>query len=566
MNQEEALKILKAGRNVYLTGAAGSGKTFVLNKYIEYLHERGVAVAVTASTGIAATHLGGTTIHSWSGIGIKDDLSSNEIEGLIQKESLFKKYEKNRVLIIDEVSMLRPKMFDALNRLAKAMKRNDLPFGGMQVVLSGDFFQLPPVVRYGEESLYIDASESWRDMDIRICYLEEQHRQVDDDLSSILNEIRNGEISGSTYELLEGLRGVKNTNGFRPTRLHTHNIDVDTVNEVELEKIDEDEKIFNIKTYGRPSAVDGLVKGLLASETLRLKKNAIVMFVKNNFEAGYVNGTLGTVVGFDYGLPVIETFTGKTIKVEPETWEIIDDGKIVASAEQLPLRLAWAITVHKSQGMSLDAAEIDLSKSFVPGQGYVALSRLRSLDGLTLLGINNTALQIDPYVVELNKWLKKESEKWCQVITRFAPEDMDDMHNKFIKESGGTINENEIRDNRKQAAEKAKYAKKTGSDKKPSHEITLEFVERGMNLNQIASERGVKQATIISHLEKIKEGEYFTGRQLKTKFKALKPRAENLKEISKAFKKKPNSNLASIYRNLGGKYSFEELRVARLFI
>jgi hypothetical protein len=565
MTQEEALRILKAGKNIYLTGPAGSGKTFVLNEYVSYLRERGVSVAVTASTGIAATHLGGVTIHSWSGLGIKGSLTTTEIDNLIQKESLYKKYEKTKVLIIDEVSMLKPQMFDSINRLAQAILGNEKPFGGMQVVLSGDFFQLPPVVKYGEEAAYIDASESWQNMDIRICYLEEQHRQTDNKLNSILSEIRKGEISEGTFEILESMKGVKTDNGFKPTRLHTHNINVDEVNDTELDKIDEEEISFEIKTHGRPSSVDSLVKGLLTPSTLRLKKNAAVMFVKNNFEAGYVNGTLGTVVGFDSGLPVVETKEGKIITVEPETWEILDDGKIIASAEQFPLRLAWAITIHKSQGMSLDAAEIDLSRSFVPGQGYVALSRLRSLDGLTLLGINNMALSIDPYVLRLDNWLRRESSKWSQVITRFTSEDMDEIHNKFVKDKGGTIDEGEIKDNKSKAKEKAKYAK-TNSGKKPSHEITMELVEKGMNLNQIASERGVKQETVISHLEKLKKGEYFDDKKMKTKLKAFKPATATLAEIKKAVKKKPDAKLTTLYRNLGGKYSFEELRIARLFI
>ena len=231
MIQKEALDILKAGRNVYLTGAAGSGKTYVLNEYKDYLKERGVVTAVTASTGIAATHLEGMTIHSWSGIGIKDDLSQNDIEQLVQKEHLWKRYDKTKVLIIDETSMIHPRMFDALDRLARAMKGRSKAFGGMQVVLSGDFFQLPPIVRERSDVAYIDSSNAWRAMDVRVCYLEEQYRQDDVSLESILGEIRSGEISTATKEKFLKMNGVRRKTKATPTRLYTHNSDVDAQNE-----------------------------------------------------------------------------------------------------------------------------------------------------------------------------------------------------------------------------------------------------------------------------------------------------------------------------------------------
>ena len=161
MKQKDALKILKAGKNVYLTGAAGSGKTYALNEYITYLKNRGVRAGITASTGIAATHIGGVTIHSWSGVGIKDNLDDRDIEHLVQKEYLYKRFEKTKVLVIDEVSMLSSRLFDSVERVCRAMKRSEEPFGGMQVVLSGDFFQLPPISREGGETEFIHKSEAW---------------------------------------------------------------------------------------------------------------------------------------------------------------------------------------------------------------------------------------------------------------------------------------------------------------------------------------------------------------------------------------------------------------------
>lgn len=547
MTQREALNILKAGRNVYLTGAAGSGKTYVLNQYTKYLKDRGVPVAITASTGIAATHLGGMTIHSWSGIGIKETLSDSDVDLLVQKEHLFKRYEKTKVLVIDEVSMLHPEMFDALDRLARAMKMVDKPFGGMQIVLSGDFFQLPPVTKDGR-SRYIDSSNAWKSMNIRVCYLEEQHRQQGGSLESILSEIRDGEISYSTQEIFEELLESRERRSGEPTRLYTHNADVDAINEKELEKLEGELYSYEMDSRGKASLVTGLYKSILAPQYLNVKKGAIVMFVKNSFEEGYVNGTLGKIVDFEEGMPVVETYSGKKITVSSATWEIEDNGKVLAAVDQLPIRLAWAITVHKSQGMSLDAVEMDLSKSFVPGQGYVALSRLRDIEGLTLLGLNRMALTVDPYVIELNKRLLDESARWSKKIAAFSDEDFKKMQKEFVECCGGTNDEREIEKNK--AAKEQDFAEGI-----PSHHKTRVLVEEQMSLKDMAKERGVTKATIISHLEKL-QSEGVGG------IEYLKPK--DLPVMKKALGKE--KKLSDAHKKLKGKYTYEDLRLARLFI
>jgi len=536
MTQKEALDILKTGRNVYLTGAAGSGKTHVLNTYISYLKDRAVSVAVTASTGIAATHLGGMTIHSWSGIGIKDDLSDRDIEFMVQKEHLFKRYDKTNVLIIDEVSMIHPRMFDALDRLARAMKRVETPFGGMQVVLSGDFFQLPPITPGRSEVMYVDRSRAWRQMDLRVCYLEEQFRQEDRSLTKILNEIRTGVVSPQTEAVFTKMNGARKRTDTSQTRLYTHNVDVDAVNDTELEKLPGLVHEYKMTTFGKASVVAALRKSILAPEVLRLKKNAVVMFVKNNFEEGYVNGTLGRVLDFKGNMPVVQTRSGKMISVTEASWEVEDDGKVLASANQLPLRLAWAITVHKSQGMSLDAAEIDLSRSFVHGQGYVALSRLRSLDGLTLLGLNSMALSVDPYVIELDRWLSSESSKWSRVIERFESDDWERMHKDFIIRSGGTNDPVEIKKNKE--AELTPLAHKI-----PSHEKTLALLQERKPIRDIAQERGMTLGTIIGHLEKLKDGGY------ELDLSPYAPRGSDLKMIRAALRRLVIQNLHRCTRN-----------------
>jgi len=338
---------------------------------------------------------------------------------------------KKEILIIDEVSMLSSRMFDTIERLCRKMKRSDEPFGGMQVVISGDFFQLPPI---GSNVQFIHHSDAWASMDVRVCYLTEQFRQKDSELENILSEIRNNSVTEKTRELLRNTEGVKTK-----TRLYTHNEDVDRINEEELEKLKGKVYEHEMYTKGKKNLIANMKKSILAPETLKIKRNAVVMFVKNSFEDGYVNGTLGVVKRFSKGRPVVETFDRREIHVDVAAWEVEEDGKVLATVEQWPIRLAWAITVHKSQGMSLDAAEIDLSRAFTPGQGYVALSRLRSLRGLCLKGINAMALTINKDVHKLDQHLLRESYKWERVLERFSERDMDEIHTAFILKCGGIL-------------------------------------------------------------------------------------------------------------------------------
>ncbi len=547
MQQKTALDILKSGRNVYLTGAAGAGKTHVLNEYITYLRKHDIGVGITASTGIAATHLGGMTIHSWSGIGIRDYLSEYDLDAMSQKQPLVRRFEKTQVLIIDEVSMLHPNTLDLVDSVCKELKRSHEPFGGMQVVLSGDFFQLPPIVRGGGEDAFADSARAWAEGDFRICYLSEQHRQDDDSLLAILNDIRDGNVSEHTRTLLQERIGAHTPDGITPTKLYTHNIDVDAHNEAQLAELDGEEWSFDMRDKGRANIVAGLRKSVLAPETLKVKKGATVMFVKNSFEDGYVNGTLGTVVGFDYGFPVVEIVGGKKVTATPMEWSVEENGKVLGMVEQVPLRLAWAITVHKSQGMSLDAAEIDLGKAFVPGQGYVALSRVRTLAGLILKAISETALAVHPYVLSLDTRLRENSTHWERVVGGFSEEKMRTMHETFIKKCGGSLKEVRVK-------------KELPQEKIPTHIKTLALVEKGIPLEEIAETRGLTTGTIIGHLAK------FIGTEHQDKLDAYKPPKKQLEEIATAIEKVGNEKLTPIRSALKNKYTFEEIRLASLFL
>jgi ATP-dependent DNA helicase PIF1 len=395
MNQGLALEIMLAGESVLLTGPAGAGKTFVLNQFIRLAKADGKHVSVTATTGLAATHLGGTTIHSWSGIGVADELPQGFAEHIAKGRREI--IESTDVLIIDEISMLHDFRLDMVDEACRLVRKKDEPFGGIQIIMSGDFFQLPPINRGDSRAGgFVINSKVWEELDPTICYLQEQHRQDDEVLLDILNSLRGGELRRHHAEKLLERVNVEPPEDELLTELHTVNIDVDKLNDVKLGELGGDEVFYTQATTGSENYVENLQRSVLAPATLRLKKGALVMAVKNSLDRKYANGSLGIVMDFETGTeyPVVEFKNGRVVTMMPDTWELRDGDKKRASISQIPLRLAWAITVHKSQGMTLDAARIDLRKAFVEGMGYVALSRVKNLNNLYLTGINQMALRV----------------------------------------------------------------------------------------------------------------------------------------------------------------------------
>lgn len=423
MTQKQALQILKSGANVFLTGEPGSGKTYVINQFVSYLKSKKIKPAITASTGIAATHIGGTTIHSWSGIGIKESLNKSEINNIIGNDYVYIRVKKAKVLIIDEISMLPPNTLQMIDAICRGIKLKQLPFGGIQVVVVGDFFQLPPVRKnlcddFSQKNLFEKMSnrfayhsQIWQQAEFITCYISEQHRQDDLNLISILLKIRNNSFDELSLSHIQKRQVNSRKIPKHIPKLFSHNLDVDRINDFMLAKIPGEAQYFPMITKGHKSLISAMKKGCLSPENLFLKIGASVMFTKNNKKEGFVNGTLGIIEGFDSETeqPIVRLRSGQKIKTSYADWTVEEDGKIKGRLSQIPLRLAWAITVHKSHGISLDEAVIDLSKVFEFGQGYVAISRVKRLSGIYILGWNEMAFQVDPEVLEKDEEFRAQS-------------------------------------------------------------------------------------------------------------------------------------------------------------
>jgi len=557
MTQETALSILKTGANVFLTGEPGAGKTYVINKYIQWLEASQVSVAVTASTGIAATHIGGMTIHSWSGVGARDTLTVFDLDQIVSREKLVKRIKKNRVLIIDEISMLDGKLLDMVDIICRKIRNSNDVFGGMQVVCVGDFFQLPPVTRQGDMLRYAFESRAWENLRPLVCYITEQYRQEDELLLSLLGSIRKGEIEEEHYTLLNEQIAIEYED-IEPTRLYTHNADVDAVNAVKLSELKGLSKTYKMSARGGKIYHESLARTCLSPAILELKEEAMVMCTKNNFEAGYVNGTLAKVVGFDSyaGHPIIETADKRRITIEPVSWEFAEEGKILASIEQLPLRLAWAITVHKSQGMSLDAVEVDLSKSFVYGQGYVALSRVRSLSGLKVLGMNANALMVEPKIINQDKRFMSESEAAEETFGEMAAEELETMHERFVVASGGKIPTKADLESKKSGAPRIR--------KESTQVETKQLLEKFHSIKKVAEARKFTVSTVVSHIETLAQNGDLTLEELNTIAENEPGWSKKVKtDIEVAIAKVGSEILKPIFEETSGKYDYNLIRIVR---
>jgi ATP-dependent DNA helicase PIF1 len=396
--QREAIELIKQKKNVFITGNAGTGKSFLMNIIKSIIP----GLQITASTGIASINVGGQTLHSWSGIGL-GELPADKIK---LSGKCITKIRITKVLAIDEISMVSAEVLDLVNAVVKRVRKNTGPFGNIQVILFGDFFQLPPV-----KGDFCFNSNAWKELGLKVVLLTKIYRQVDPVFVNLLENVRKDCLSPEDKEILLS-RIIKDDGNY--TLLVSHNSQAELVNDRELDSLEGPISEYKAEYKGLPQKIDFLKKNCLAKDVLKLKVGARVMMLKNTFrEYGIVNGSVGIVEKINEGgFPVVKfesstcLGTGTGIPILPEIWtsQIYDpvQEKVVveASMQQIPLLLSWAITIHKSQGMTLDRIKCNLGDVFTHGQTYVALSRVKTLEGLFIEDIDFEKINTNKYIVD----------------------------------------------------------------------------------------------------------------------------------------------------------------------
>uniref|UniRef100_A0A8B9VAC2 ATP-dependent DNA helicase PIF1 n=1 Tax=Anas zonorhyncha TaxID=75864 RepID=A0A8B9VAC2_9AVES len=406
--QEAVLGAVRSGQGVFFTGCAGTGKSFLLKKIVGSLPPN--STYATASTGVAACHIGGTTLHAFAGIGSGKAPLEQCIQ-LAERPGVRQHWLACQHLIIDEISMVDGNFFDKLEAVARAVRKRDEPFGGIQLIICGDFLQLPPVCKAYEEIKFCFQAKSWRKCIHINMELTEVRRQTDKTFISLLSAVRLGRCTEEVTSLLmQTATNRSECDGILATRLCTHKDDVELTNKKRLQQLSGEVHTFEALDSD-PMLVKLIDAQCPVGSKIALKVGAQVMLAKNlDVSQGLVNGARGVVVGFESdqkGLPKVRFLCGVTQIIKMERWVFKGPSGVHLSRQQLPLKLAWAISIHKSQGMSLDCVEISLSRVFESGQAYVALSRARSLAGLRVLDFDPKVVRADPSVLQFYRQLRR---------------------------------------------------------------------------------------------------------------------------------------------------------------
>ncbi len=409
-----------SGSNICITGSAGTGKSFCIKSLFNFLQkEAKVSVGKTATTGVAAFNIEGSTIHSWAGIGLGDEDALSLIKFVGRNKKAKERITGCSVLILDEVSMMSASLLNKLDIVFKYYRYNNEPFGGLQIIFSGDFLQLPPVFKSAEDNMgFAFDSRAWKEANISVVNLKQIMRQAGDtSFTNLLNEIRVGNTD--SLPLLKSRIDAKFPNDeIKPVKIFCKNIDVNEFNKKKLNEINKPVRIFTALDSGDERFIKHFDKNCPAPKELFLKEGAQVMLLKNiDTENGLVNGSVGVIESFSTSGVVVKFCSGKIGIIDLDEWHIKEQTigfdkkityRVVATRKQVPLKLAYSVTVHRSQGLTLDRAELDLNEAFACGQSYVALSRVRNLESLSVKEFAPQRVMVNKQCLDFYKDIDKK--------------------------------------------------------------------------------------------------------------------------------------------------------------
>jgi ATP-dependent DNA helicase PIF1 len=396
--QNNALKCVMDGHSILLTGSAGTGKSYTIKYIIEYLNNANKKYAITASTGTAAVIIGGQTLHSFLGLGLGTGSVKEILNNILKNKKKYESILNLDVLIIDEISMIDKELFEKISIILSIIKSNDKFFGNIQLILVGDFCQLAPV-----KGKYCFLADIWNKMNIKIVLLEKLIRHNEDLLfQQMLKILRKGKCTDNIIKVLNKLKDTKFENGIIPTKLYPINVNVDKINNIEIEKLKAEGNIS--KTYRAVTSCDKEKEG--EKFTIELTLNAQIIVIRNiNVEDSLVNGTRGIIKHLGEDFVIINDVKGNIHKIKyfTDTFNNVISSKS-SYIIHMPIRICYALSIHKSQGMTIDALELDLgSNIFTCGQSYTALSRAKKLSSIKIIDIDKDSFRTN---IDVKKFYK----------------------------------------------------------------------------------------------------------------------------------------------------------------
>ena len=401
----KALKLIYQKKNIFITGHAGTGKSYILTKLKEHIPD----LVITSTTGIAAVNVKGQTLHSWAGMGICNKPISNTVGKILKNKTLNTQIQNCNIIAVDEISMLDRRTFEYVNEVLKQVKDSDKPFGGIQVVFIGDFFQLPPVKENDSfsESNYCFESDVWNELDLQTVLLTKTYRQNEENLITALSHLRLNSLNNEDLKLLESRFYNDDDNLSDILHIFATNNEADRYNQFRFNSINSKQYDFEATDYTYFDT--NILNYCKADKKISLKVGArVILLINLSFEKGLINGACGEVLEINDNSVLVRFDNGFTSEIKKHEFEFYKNDKLIATRKQFPLRLAYGITIHKSQGMTLDKLVVDCSRIFEKGQTYVALSRIKTLNGLYLKNFNPNKIKTDKKIIEFYENLLKK--------------------------------------------------------------------------------------------------------------------------------------------------------------